>query len=110
MDEADVLLPDSELELPQSFDERSAFDVPHSASQLNHTGIRLLPVAIAGGMGNPLNPVLDLICDMGDDLDSLAQVVSPPLLLNHAFIHLSCGDVVLFRQTHVEEPLVVSEV
>ena len=101
VDEANVLLADSELELPQSLDERSAFDVPNRPAQLNHTSIRLLPVAITWNMGDSLNPVLDLIRDVWDYLDSLAQVVATPLLQNHALIHLSGGDVILSRQTHV---------
>ena len=61
-------------------------------------------------MCNALNPILNLVGDVRDYLDSLAQVVALPLLLNHIVIHLPCGDVVLLGKADVQEPLVVPKI
>lgn len=43
-------------------------------------------------------------------LHSLAQVVSPPLLVDHRLVDLSCGEVVVPSETDVQETLVVPQV
>jgi len=45
-----------------------------------------------------------------DDLDGLPEVVAVPLLVNDRSVHLPRRDVIVPRQAHVEEPLVVPEV
>ena len=42
--------------------------------------------------------LLDRICDVRDYLDSLAQVISSPLLLENMAVNLSSGDVALACQ------------
>ena len=95
MDEADVLPAHPELELPQGLDERGALDVANGPSELYHTGIGSAVVTIAGLVCDPLNPVLDLVGDVGYDLHGLAEVIAPALAIYHRRVHLACGDVVI---------------
>ena len=110
MDEADVVSAYSELELPESFDEGSTLDVADSPPQLDDAGIGRTIATIAGDMSDPLNPLLNLIGDVGDDLHGLAEVVTPALALDYRGVHLAGGDVVVPCQSDVEKPLVVTEV
>lgn len=43
-------------------------------------------------------------------LHSFAQVVSPPLLVDHRLVDLSCGQVVVLGQADVQETLIVAQV
>ena len=69
--------------LPQSLDERHALDVSHGPSQLNDAHVGHAALAVDGQLGHALNPILDRIGDVRDDLNRLAQVVAAALTLNH---------------------------
>lgn len=47
---------------------------------------------------------------MGNDLNGLSKVIAAPLALDHMLVDLAGGDVVVFRQGHVEVSLVVPQV
>jgi hypothetical protein len=99
-----------ELELPEGLHEGHALDVPDGAAQLDDADLGLLPRGQHGEPGHPLDPLLDGVSDVGDHLHRLAQVVPAPLLADDVLVDLAGGDVVVPRQRHVEEPLVVAEV
>lgn len=46
-----------------------------------NANIWLLSRAIDGNLGDSLNPLLDLISDMGNHLNGLAQIVSASLFI-----------------------------
>ena len=110
MDEADVLTPDPELKLAQSLDEGSALDISHRTAEFYDTDIGSAVVAIARHMRDPLDPLLDLIGDVRDDLHGLPEVVTTTLPFDHSRVDLACGDVVVPRQSDIQEPLVVTKV
>tara|TARA_B100000131_G_scaffold60884_1_gene56622 strand:- start:4022 stop:4240 length:219 start_codon:yes stop_codon:yes gene_type:complete len=72
MDEADIFTTYTELELPKRFNEGSALDVTNCSTQLDYTSIWLLAVTITRCMRYALNPILNLIGDVRNDLHCLA--------------------------------------
>jgi len=93
------LVPD----LADRLQERLRLDVPDGAADLGDHHVDL-------GPGHLLDPGLDLVGDVRDDLDSVAEVVAAPLLGDHAGVDLPGGDVGRAAQLGVEEPLVVADV
>ena len=94
-----LLLAYTELELSQSFDKRHWFDITYSASELKtklDQGIAALILSekayfddadisrlfwiIHRNLSDSLNPFLNGICHMRNDLYSFAKVVPSPLL------------------------------
>jgi len=90
--------------LPDRFEEGQPFDIADGAPYLDddHIGIRM-PRRV-------LDAPLDLVRDVGNDLDRAAQEVAVALLGEHCAVDLAGGDVVLLTQRHVSESLVVSQV
>lgn len=80
-----------ELELPQSLNKRHGLNISHCTSKFDNTDIRRAIPAINRHLGNPLNPVLDGIGDMGDNLYCLAKIVASPLPLNNALLKVRMG-------------------
>ena len=56
------------------------------------------------------DPVLDLVGDVRDHLDGVAEVVAAPLLGDHAGVDLAGGHVGDLAEVGVQEPLVVPDV
>ena len=52
-------------------------------------------------MRDPLNPFLNFIGDVRDDLYGLAEVVAPALTLDYRGVHLTGSDVVVPCQSYV---------
>ncbi len=67
-------------------------------------------VAVGVGLGHRQDAALDLVGDVRDDLDGVAEVLAAPLLGDHRRIHLSCGDIRRTGQVAVKEPFVVPDV
>ena len=93
----EVVPADSMSQLRQSLDEGRTLDVTHGASQLHNADVGLLVRIVHGYLGNALDPVLNRICDVRNDLDGLAQVVAFPLLLDNMLVDLARRDVVIPR-------------
>ena len=96
-----------ETELTRSFKERQRFDVTHRATDFNDGHI--------DGIGRPFactsaNEFLNFSCDVGDDLNRLAQIVTAPLFLEHTFVNLTGGEVVAFAHARFDETLVVPQI
>jgi hypothetical protein len=110
VDLEEVVLARPTAQLSHGLDERHALDISDGASKLNDADIGLLSGVIDRYPRNPLNPVLDGICDVRDDLHRLAQIVAAALALDDMLVDLARGDVVLARQGDVEVALVVAEI
>jgi hypothetical protein len=80
-----------------------ALDVAHGAADLDDGHILVV-------FGHAQDGPLDLVGDVGNDLDRPAQVIAPPLLLDDAEIDLARGEVVVLAHGHTEKALVVPEV
>ena len=98
-----ILLAHVERELADRFEERLAFDVAHRAADLGDDHVD------AGGGGLEQGR-LDLVGDVGDDLDGLAEELAPPLLVDHREVDLPGRVVRVAVQGGVGEAFVVSEV
>lgn len=110
MDQAKVLVTDTELELTHGLNEGSRFDITDGTTQFNNTNIRLLSRVIDGHSSDTLDPVLDSIRNVGYDLDSLAEIVTASLLLNNFTVDLASGNIVDTAQFNIQEPLIVAKI
>ena len=103
VDVADVVPADIAAELADGLDERDDLDVADGAADLDDDHVDVL-----GAEG--ADALLDLVGDVGDDLDGLAQVVAPALLGDDRRVDPAGGGVGALVEVLVDEPLVVAEV
>ena len=103
MDVEDVLPPHVLAELPDRFQEGKDLDVADGAADLGDDDVDVVG-------GEPADPFLDLVGDVGDDLDGGAQVVAPALLGQHRRVDRAGGGVGVAVEGDVDEALVVAEV
>ena len=89
--------------LPDGLQKRLALDVAHRAADLrdDHVGV---PVV------HGVDPPLDLVGDVGDDLHRAAQIAALPLPVQHRPEHLARGHGGVAVQRLVHEPLIVSQI
>jgi len=100
----------SPSKLSESLHERHALHIADCATKLDDAHIGLLACVVDGYARNLLNPFLDRVCDVWDDLDRLAQVVALALALDDVLVDLAGGNVVVAGQGNVEVALVVAEI
>ena len=98
-----VLLAEVERELADGFEEGLAFDVAHGAADLGNHDVD----ALAGRLGQG---AFDLVGDVRDDLDRLAEVFAAAFLLDHRLVDLAGGVVRVAIEGGVGESLVVAQV
>ena len=91
-------------QLTDGLDERQGLDVAHGAADLGDD-----EVILARG-AQQFHVALDLIGDVRDDLDGLAQVVAAALLVDHALIDATRRHVVGAGGLDVGEALIVAQV
>jgi len=90
--------------LPGRLQKRLGFDIAGGAADLGDDHVR--PSLAAHGV----NKVLDLVGNMGDDLHRLPQILAPALLVEHVPVDLAGGEIGVFVQILVDEPLVVAQI
>ena len=103
VDEHAVLPPCRQRDLPDRLEEREALDVAHRAADLGDHD-----VGVGGAQIEHL--LLDLVGDVGDHLDGLAEKLPAPFLVDHREVDLPGGVIALARQRRGGETLVVTEV
>ena len=103
VDVADVVAPDVLAELPDGLQEGEDLDVAHRAADLGDDDVDLVA-------GQAQDALFDLVGDVGDDLDGVAQVVAPPLLGQHRRVDRPGGRRRVAMEVLVDEALVVAEV
>ena len=81
-----------------------ALDIAGGAADLRDDHVR------AGLLPHPVDELLDLVGDVGDDLDRLAEILAPPLLAQHVPVHLAGGEVGEPVEVLIDEPFVVSQI
>lgn len=108
VNESKVFVADSELELAHGLNERHRFNVTHGTTELtaiskhirnrvikksylDNTDIRLLASLVHRNLRNSLDPVLDGVGQVRDDLNSFSQVISTSL--NHTPISISSSKI-----------------
>ena len=89
--------------LADGLQEGLGLDVAHGAADLHngHVGVR-------GVQG--VDAALNLVGDVGDNLDGTAQVVPPALPVQHVPVHLARGDGGIDGEILVNKPLVVPQI
>ena len=102
MDEKAVGAADLRGKLADSLKERLAFNVAHCAADLDD---RNVDIFLAG-----VNPFLDFVCNVRDDLHGAAAVIAVPLFLNDVPVDPAGSDVAVLRQIFVDEPFIVAKV
>ena len=90
--------------LADGLQEGLALDVADGAADLGDDDVR---VAV---LPHPVDEALDLIGDVGDGLDGLAQIPALALPAEDVGVHLAGGQVGVPVQILVDEPLVVPEI
>jgi hypothetical protein len=89
-------------ELADRFEERQALDVADGAADLAQHEVLIAEVG--------LDPFLDRIGDVRNDLDGGAEIIAAPLLRDHVGVDLARGDAVGLARGDSGEALVVAEV
>lgn len=110
MDLEEVVPARSASQLGQCLHKGHAFDIANRASELDDADVRLLVRVVNRYPCDTYDPVLDRICDVGNDLHGTAQVVAPSFPLDHMLVDLACRYVVFSRQCYVEVSLIVAQV
>ena len=104
MDIHDILTPHLGRRLPDGLQEGLGLDITHGAADLGDDHVHVTPAA------HPVDSVLDLVGDVGDDLDGAAQVAALPLPVEDGPVDLARGHRGVHRQVLVGEALVVAQV
>ncbi len=104
VDVHDVAPPDVDGELADRLEERQRLDVAHRAADLGDDDVDVR------GLGDQADALLDLVGDVGDDLDRRAQVVAAALAADDRVVDRAGRDVRRPRGVDVGEALVVAEV
>src|SRR5207249_6066672 len=89
-------------QLTDRLQERQTFDVADRSADLDDGHIHVLR--------NAADRTLDLVRDVGNHLDGFAEEFSLAFFFDHGLVNLPCGRVVVSRQAHIGEALVVSQV
>lgn len=97
MDLHEVVLPRTSSQLAHRLDKGHALDIANGTTQLYYADIGLLARVIDRDACNPLDPLLDCICNVGDDLYGFTQVVALSLTLDNMLVDLARGNVVIAR-------------
>jgi len=92
----------AQAQLTCSFQERQGLDVAHRTADFDDGDVEALCAA--------MDVFLDLVGDMRNHLDRLAQVFAAPLLADHRFVDLAGGEVVDLLHLGRDEALVVAQV
>ena len=103
MDEEHVAPGPLRVHLADRLQEGLGLDVAHGAADLGDDHVHIL-----GGHG--VDPALDLVGDMGDDLDRSAQIVAPALPVQNGPVDLAGGDGGVAGEVLVHEPLIVTQI
>ncbi|MDT4841795.1 hypothetical protein FQZ97_756680 [compost metagenome] len=105
--EGRVVRAHAQAHLAHGFQEGQRFDVAHGAADFDDGHVHLVRRADAGAA---LDVFLDLVGDVRNDLDGLAEVVAAAFLLEHGLVDLAGREVVGLAHPRVDEALVVAEV
>ncbi len=100
----DVVPPDVLLQLPGGLQKRQTFDIADRSAEFGNHDIDRF---IVGGADYAF---LDLISNMGDDLDCPSQIVALALFIQNGPINLAGGDIMISRQILVDKTFVMAQV
>ena len=102
VDENAVAGADFEGELAEGFDEGESFDVAGGSADFGDEDIDVFSALV--------DAFLDFVCDVGNDLDGVAEVDAFALFLDDVFVNLAGAHAVDAREFSAGETFVVAEV
>ena len=108
MQEEDVLPAEVVTNLPRRLEKGLRLDIADGAADFGDDDVG--PVAVGVRLGHRQDAALDLVGDVRDDLDGVAEVFAAALLGDDRRIDLSGRDIRRAGQIAVEEALVVTDV
>ena len=79
MDESEILVAYSELELAHCFHEGGRLDIADCAAEFDDADVGFLARVVDCYTRNTFDMVLDCVCDVRDNLHCLSQVIAFPL-------------------------------
>ena len=91
--------------LPDGLQEGQGLDVTHGAADLGDNHVRRVSLA-----GDKEDIALNLVGDVGDDLDGRAQIFAPALPVDDGLVHPPGGHVGGLGQALVHKALVVAQI
>src|SRR6516165_10044236 len=97
VDEQRVVAPKLLAHLSYGFKKRKGLDIAYRATDFDDGDVHLLR--------DPLHRRLDLIRDVRNHLDGLAQVVAPPFFGDDLLVNAACSPVVVAGEPCVRESL-----
>ena len=92
------------FQLTDAFQIRKRFDIAHRSSDFSDNEIELILVA------QQLDVALNFIGDVGNNLNSLAQIVATAFFVDYTLVDASCRDVVRFGRLYAQEAFIMSQV
>ena len=131
MNIAEVFPLDFELKLSKSLNKGHTLNITNGSSKLNNTDLkkhttlqfsfmfttiaifiylRFNTITTNRILRNSRDPSHDSIRDMGNDLNSLAQVISFPFFANHMLVDLASCNVIVRMESNIQKPFVVSQI
>ena len=110
MNLTEVVLPCPPPKRSHCLDERCILDITDCATKFNDAHIRGFIRVINRYGGNTLDPILNGIRDVRNDLDGFPQVPTLALLFDDVLVYLAGGDVVLSSQCDIQVSFVIAKV
>ena len=105
MNKNGVFDPDFEAKLANRFEKRLTLDVTRRPADLGDDDIGGIV-----GLTDTADPADDLIRDVRDHLDGLAEVASPALAVYDGLVDLTGGHAVVPRDIDIDKPLVMAQI
>ena len=91
-------------QLAHALEERQALDVAYGSADFGYYEI------VVAGVAEQLHVALDLVGDVGYDLDGLAEIVAAAFVVDDVLVDPTGRDIIGARCADIGEPLVVAEV
>ena len=108
VNECDIVATQVGAHLTCGLQEGLGLDIAHGSANLRDDDIG--GVSLGVGDGLRAHDALDLIRDVGNDLDGVAQVFAAAFLCNNSGVHLTGRRIRRAGQVHVQEALVVADI
>ena len=88
--------------------ERLRFDIADGAANVGDDHVGAIPVLI--GLRLATHHVLNLVCDMRNNLNGVAEILATAFLSNNRGVHLARRRICSARQVHIQEAFVVADI
>ena len=92
------------LDLADGFHKGFGFNIPYGAADFSDHEIRIFFPA------NPVDPFLDFVGDVRNDLYRAAQIIAPAFLVDHGLVDPACGHIGVPGQVDVNEPFIMAQI